>query len=154
MPRVVPNSGTLGTTPVHELLEILLLVTLGPHLENGAYRRTGDPKENIAVWSENGIEYVYRDDLVASVSSCRIGEWAKGKLESDPIEINGIRKSKMELAKLVADAMTASTCLLTPEREAPRQTRYAHLKLLLCKTGQSSHKERCQNPTHQLVKVK
>jgi len=73
--------------------------------------KQGVPKENITVWSKNGIEYFYPEDLVAAVFHCEAVDLAKCDFESDPIEFNAIRKSKKELAQLVADGLTATHTL-------------------------------------------
>lgn len=44
----------------------------------------GIPRDNITVWSRNGIEYVYPRDLVASVFSCDAGELEKEKRRHQP----------------------------------------------------------------------
>ena len=64
--------------------------------------------ENICVWSRNGIEHCYPEDLLTEAFRCDAAELAKGNLENDPIEINSIRKSKKELAQFVTDRMTAA----------------------------------------------
>ena len=71
----------------------------------------GITRENITVWSKNGIEHYYPQDLVAQAFCCDVAEPSSGSLESDPIEINGIRKSKKELAQFVTDHLKANHVL-------------------------------------------
>lgn len=68
--------------------------------------KQGVPKQNIIVWSKNGIEYYYPSDLVAQVFSCDISELEKFNLEDDTIEFNDISKTKKELAQLISGQIT------------------------------------------------
>lgn len=68
--------------------------------------KQGVPKQNIIVWSKNGIEYYYPSNLVAQVFSCDISELEKFNLEDDPIEFNDISKTKKELAQLISEQIT------------------------------------------------
>ena len=71
----------------------------------------GVPKQNLTVWEKNGIEYLYPPALVAGVFRCDVQELANANLETDPIEFNGFRKKKKELAQLVCDGMTVAHSL-------------------------------------------
>ena len=68
----------------------------------------GVPRDNIVTWSQNGIEYLYPSVLVAEVFRCDVAELAKCTFESDPIEFNGIKMSKREMAQVISDRMTES----------------------------------------------
>ena len=63
------------------------------------------------MWSKNGIEYLYPQNLIAAAFSCDPAELSKINLESDPIDFNGIRKSKKELAQFIADRITTTNSL-------------------------------------------
>lgn len=49
---------------------------------------------------------MYPDALVSATFSCSVDEISRLQFDRDVIECNGIRKSKKELARLVADALT------------------------------------------------
>jgi len=66
----------------------------------------GVNKTNIIVWPKNGIEYYYPEELVAAVFRCNNDELPKISYENDPIEYNEIRKTKKELANIVAKGLT------------------------------------------------
>jgi len=72
----------------------------------------GVPKDNIIVLSMNGIEYFYPPQLLAAVFLSSTEQVASWKFEADPMEINGIRKSKKELAQLVTAGL--NQCHATP----------------------------------------
>jgi len=65
----------------------------------------GVPKENIIVLSLNGIEHFYPHALVATAFCSAVEQVTDWTFGSDPIEFNGIRKTKKELAQLVADGL-------------------------------------------------
>ena len=59
----------------------------------------GVPRENINVWSMNGIEY-YPKELVSGVFNCSIDDLNSIDFESGRIEFNGIIKTKKNSPKL------------------------------------------------------
>lgn len=73
--------------------------------------KIGVPSENIYVLSKNGIEHYYPVDLVATLFRCSPGEVASIDLEKDPIEFNGIKFTKKELAGVIASKVTAQSAL-------------------------------------------
>ena len=68
---------------------------------------------NISVLSHNGIEHYYPKELIASAFHCSVQETSSIALETDPIEWNGIRLTKKELADVVATKMTSEMALST-----------------------------------------
>ncbi len=73
--------------------------------------KMGVPIENIFVLSKNGIEHYYPVELVATFFRCAPAEVASIDLEKDPIEFNGIRLTKKELAEVVASKVTPQATL-------------------------------------------
>ena len=69
------------------------------------FANAGVPAERCIVWSKNGIEYYYPRDVLRSVFSCGDDALEPITIDDDAVVINGIRKSKSELAKLVAAQM-------------------------------------------------
>jgi hypothetical protein len=98
--------GDLETSPYRDRLFVVL--DKKHSLSVTRIEKQGVLKGNITVWSKNGIEYLYPEDLVATAFYCDAGELANGNFESDPIEFNGIRKSKKQLAQIVTEGMTAT----------------------------------------------
>lgn len=101
--------GELATSPYQNRLFVVL--DKKHSLSVARIEKQGVPKDNITVWSKNGIEYFYPENLVAMAFCCDAGELARDYFESDPIEFNGIRQSKRELAEIVAKFMTATHSL-------------------------------------------
>jgi hypothetical protein len=62
--------------------------------------------ENITVWKKNGVEYLYPKRLVARIFKCSVDELANHNLEDDPIGINGITRTKKELAAEVCELIS------------------------------------------------
>ena len=98
--------GDLPTSPYRDRLFVVL--DKRHSVNSRRIENQGIPKESITVWSRNGIEHYYPQDLVAQVFRCDVAELSSSSLESDPIEINGIRKSKNDLAQLVTDHLTVN----------------------------------------------
>lgn len=67
----------------------------------------GIDESNITVWSKNGMEFHYPRDIMKQIFSC--DDAALDHLDPDNIEINGIRKSKNELATDVCMRLTAES---------------------------------------------
>ena len=62
--------------------------------------------ENTILLSKNGIEHYYPRPLLATAFHCDVSDVGSIRLESDPINYNGHRLSKKNLAKLVASNLT------------------------------------------------
>ena len=69
-------------------------------------KKQGVKSSHIFIWSKNGIEYFYPQKLLASAFCCNLSELSAIKMENDPIEFNGIRKTKKELAQFITDQTT------------------------------------------------
>jgi AAA domain, putative AbiEii toxin, Type IV TA system len=74
----------------------------------GKIATQGALPENIIVLSRNGIENYYPPELLATAFHCDEADVCKIPLEGVPIEYNGHRYSKNELAKLVAGGLTTA----------------------------------------------
>lgn len=98
--------GDISTNPYRDRLFVVLDRTHS--LSLARLENQGVTKDNIIVWSQNGIEYFYPEELVTMAFRCDAGELATGNFQSDPIEFNGIRKSKKELAQFVTEGMMAT----------------------------------------------
>lgn len=101
--------GELDKTPYRNRICVLLDKRQSVRLDR--VTGLGVPKENIIVWSKNGMEYYYPRDIVAEAFCCGTQTIDTCNCEGDPIEVNGIRKTKKELAQYVAQRMTADTVL-------------------------------------------
>ena len=101
--------GDLATSPYRDRLFVAL--DKKHSLKKERIKKQGVPEEHIFVWSNNGIEYLYPQELLAAAFRCAPAELSRINLESDPIEFNGIRQSKNELAHFIADRITTTHCL-------------------------------------------
>ena len=98
--------GDLATSPYQDRLFVVLDEKISvriPRIEG-----QGVPKENIVLLTKNGIEYFFPHELVAAVFRCNVEDVRNWEFERDPIEFNGISKTKKELAQCVADALTGA----------------------------------------------
>jgi len=91
--------GDLAASPYRNRLFVVLDKQISVKLPK--IEQDGVPKDNIIVLSMNGIEYFYPPQLLAAVFLSSTEQVASWKFEADPMEFNGIRKSKKELAQLV-----------------------------------------------------
>ena len=64
--------------------------------------------ENVVTLSRNGIEYYYPPPLVAAAFRCSTTELGNIPLGCEPVEYNGHRYSKNELARVIAGGLTTS----------------------------------------------
>jgi len=67
----------------------------------------GLKEENIVVWSQNGIEYLYPEEILAAV----FGSGGALAINGDVVSRNGTRYTKAELSEKVCTRLTASTQL-------------------------------------------
>jgi hypothetical protein len=109
---------------IHVLREALGDLPLGPYKDrlfvvldarNSAKRSRlvaqGLSSDHIVTWSRNGIEYLYPTQGLAHVFRCRTDEVPQIALERDPIEFNGFRHSKKELAQRISEGLSAADVL-------------------------------------------
>lgn len=69
----------------------------------------GAVPENIIVWENNGIEYVYPPEVVAEVFSCGTSDLPSLIITNDEIGLNSIKRRKTALCAEVIGAMTGET---------------------------------------------
>ena len=98
--------GDLSSSPYQNRLFVVL--DSKNSLKRTRLEGMGVLRENIKVSAKNGIEYQYPIDLVAAAFRCDQADIQKIDLECDPIEFNGIRKSKKDLAQHVADGLSVA----------------------------------------------
>ena len=98
--------GELATSPYRDRLFIVL--DAKHSVNSRRITSQGVPEANITVWAKNGIEHYYPPDLVAASFHSDLASMSDSVLESDPIEINEIRRSKKELARYVTEQLTAA----------------------------------------------
>ena len=72
----------------------------------------GVHEDNVIVWSKNGIEFYYPREIMKDVFKCGDADLDDMKLDSNsPIVINGISKTKNELAEIVCSKLTKDNVL-------------------------------------------
>ncbi len=97
--------GDLASSPYRDRLFVLYDKTISTSLtriENAGVRR-----DNIVVLTKNGIEHYYPPALVAEAFHCAEADVAGIPLGRDPVDHNGHRYSKYDLAKFVVERLTA-----------------------------------------------
>jgi hypothetical protein len=77
----------------------------------GRIEGQGVLKENLVILSKNGIEHFYPPELVAAAFACDVTELSRANLEGDPIDFHGLRYTKKDMGKFVADKLTAAHVL-------------------------------------------
>jgi predicted ATPase len=60
--------------------------------------RMGVPPENIVVWPKNGIEFYYPSSIMQAIYSCAPDQLDGIQINGDVVSLNGISKSKNDLA--------------------------------------------------------
>lgn len=104
--------GDLATSPYRDRLFVVLDKQFSVRISR--IESQGVPSANIVILTKNGIEYFYPKELVAATFRCNADDVGQVKFESEPIDFNGIRKTKKELAQGISDALT-NTHQLHPE---------------------------------------
>jgi hypothetical protein len=101
--------GELDTSPYRDRLFVLL--DKRHSVKKAKVQKQRIPPENIVVWTNNGVEYLYPKRIVAAIFRCASSELDAANLESDPITLNGITRTKKELAALVSERLTPADTL-------------------------------------------
>lgn len=108
--------GDLHTSPYRDRFFVVL--DSKNSLRVSRLEKQGVPKNNIKIWSKNGIEYLYPEDILANIFRCRVSELKKIDFETDePIQFNDVKKSKTELARAVIDKLSVSHAVHAELRE-------------------------------------
>lgn len=71
--------------------------------------RMGIPSEQVIVWPKNGIEYCYPQAILENIFSASSTQVEQLKIDVDIISLNGITKTKTELAKEVIRQLSVDT---------------------------------------------
>lgn len=71
--------------------------------------KQGIPKENIVVFTKNGIEYYYPQQIMRDIFRCGENPVGEPNVGKDDIAVNGIRKTKVALANEVATKLDSSS---------------------------------------------
>lgn len=99
--------GDLHTSPYRDRLFVVL--DSKNSLRVTRLENKGVLKNNIKIWSKNGVEYLYPEDILANIFRCHVSELKKIDFETDEfIQLNDVKKSKTELARAVVDKLLVS----------------------------------------------
>lgn len=98
--------GDLASSPYRDRLFVLYDKEISTSLTR--IETAGVRHDNIIVLSKNGIEYYYPPALMAEAFHCTEADVPGIVLGHDPINHNGHRFSKTELAKFVVERLTAA----------------------------------------------
>lgn len=98
--------GDLAISPYRDRLFVVYDKTISTSLAR--IEKAGVRRDNIVVLTMNGIEHYYPRVLVAEAFHCAESEVANIPLGCDPVDYNGHRYSKNELAKFVVERLTAT----------------------------------------------
>jgi hypothetical protein len=72
--------------------------------------------DNIVIWDNNGVEYIYPASLLSDVYSCAPERVHELSITGDRITLNGVTKTKNELANEIVKRLD-SAIILPPELE-------------------------------------
>ena len=76
--------------------------------------RMGVAPENIVVWPKNGIEYYYPESIMQAVYSCSPEQLEDIQIAGDVVSLNGISKTKSDLANEVIRQLSTATAYPEP----------------------------------------
>lgn len=112
--RVRDMSETLGSLSSSPFCERLFVVLDSTHTrsEIEKLKRQGVMEDNIIIWSANGIEYFYPEDIIRAIFSCDPKEWKKEfEMHDDTLRFRGIEKRKRQLCEDVVSRIDKETKL-------------------------------------------
>jgi predicted ATPase len=96
--------GDLASSPYRDRLFVLYDKQISTSLTR--IENAGVPRHNIVVLSKNGIEHYYPPALVCEAFHCNEADVSNIPLGRDPVDHNGHRYSKNDLAKFVVQRLT------------------------------------------------
>lgn len=102
--------GDLVKSPVRSRLFAILDSVHQKDLKNELINM-GMIAENVIVWQQNGIEYMYPAELLATIFSCHVSRTKEIEIVGDRIKLNGIEKTKNDLKNEVIPKIGANTSL-------------------------------------------
>src|SRR5690606_29381617 len=96
--------GDLQKSPYQDRIFVVLDQTHSSGLVD-TIAKMGLPRDNVIVWSKNGIEHYYPKDILRKIFN---GE-GELKMAGDVIELNGVHLTKNELVERVVPSITETT---------------------------------------------
>jgi predicted ATPase len=100
--------GDLDKSPLRSRLFIVLDSIHQPGLK-AELTKLGVLEANIAIWGRNGIEYYYPPSVMCGIFACGEESLDTMQIDGDRITINGITRTKNELAADVVKALAGDT---------------------------------------------
>jgi hypothetical protein len=91
-------------SPYRDRIFVVLDAVHGRNLPN-EISQMGLPKENIVVWSKNGIEYLYPSSVIDKI----YGDGPELRITDDEVMRNGVSYKKGKLVEKVIGLLEAST---------------------------------------------
>ena len=101
--------GDLRNAPFQSLM--FFVFDLQSSERRNRFVELGMSEDQIEVLSKKGIEHYYPRSIMKDIFQCGDADLERLSTDSDEIEINGIRKAKDDLCKLVCDQVTSETVL-------------------------------------------
>lgn len=102
--------GDLERSPLRARLFVVLDSVHQPGLKAELVKQ-GVLEDHVVIWEKNGIEYLYPTSLLCSVFSCGEDAVADFDITGEEIKVNGITRTKNELAREVMKLLGAETTL-------------------------------------------
>jgi predicted ATPase len=99
--------GDLPRSPYHN--RVIAVLDSKNSVKQSGLLRQGVHQDNIKIWSKNGIEHFYPSEAMKDIFCCDDDTLKASDVDRDPIEINGIRKSKAELGTQIAARLASDT---------------------------------------------
>lgn len=101
--------GDLERSPYHNRMFLVFDATHSAKIKRLIGK--GVKAENVIVWQKNGIEHYYPREILTRIFSCGDPGVLNMDLNSSVVEINGVKKSKGELAEIVCSQITKDDVL-------------------------------------------
>jgi hypothetical protein len=101
--------GDLGSTPYHG--KVFVLLDSKHSADTSQLVRIGVKPENIKVWTQNGIEYVYPAGIMTKIYGCDEAALEKMEVTDNSVKVAGETKAKVTLSDLVCRSLTRETAL-------------------------------------------
>ncbi|MBD1217063.1 MAG: ATP-dependent nuclease [Aphanizomenon sp.] len=107
--------GDLSKSPLRNRL-FLVVDSVHPRGLSAELQAMGVEADNIVIWDNNGVEYIYPASLLSDVYSCAPERVHELSITGDRITLNGVTKTKNELANEIVKRLD-SAIILPPELE-------------------------------------
>jgi predicted ATPase len=92
--------GDLNKSPYHNRILTIIDKIHQTGLKEKLLKQ-GIPDENIIIWSNNGIEYYYAEEIMVKI----FGQYDELKIQGDIVSANGVEKKKNELVEEVVSIL-------------------------------------------------